>query len=67
MPTGGVTLATAADFIKAGAAAIGVGADLVDIGAMRAGQPQKVTESARAYIEAVRKARGRETIKGAVS
>lgn len=58
VPTGGVTLATAASFIKAGAAAIGVGADLVDIGAIRAGQPEKVTEAARAYIEVVRGARG---------
>ncbi len=57
VPTGGVTLATAGSFIKAGATAIGVGADLVDIGAIRAGQPQKVTDAARGYIEAVRKAR----------
>jgi len=64
---GGVTLATAAAFIKAGAAAIGVGADLVDIGAMRAGQPQKVTEAARAYVEAVRAARANETGRGAVN
>ncbi|HXT61891.1 MAG TPA: bifunctional 4-hydroxy-2-oxoglutarate aldolase/2-dehydro-3-deoxy-phosphogluconate aldolase [Pyrinomonadaceae bacterium] len=57
VPTGGVTLATAADFIQAGAAAIGVGADLVDVKAIRAGQAHKVTEAARAYVEAVRSAR----------
>jgi 2-dehydro-3-deoxyphosphogluconate aldolase / (4S)-4-hydroxy-2-oxoglutarate aldolase len=57
VPTGGVTLATAASFIQAGAAAIGVGADLVDVKAIRAGQAQKVTEAARAYVEAVRSAR----------
>lgn len=57
VPTGGVTLTTAESFIKAGAAAIGVGADLVDIKAIRAGQPEKVTEAARAYLEAVRQAR----------
>ncbi len=61
VPTGGVTLATAASFIAAGAAALGVGADLVDLKAIRSGQPEKVTESARAYVEAVRKARRRET------
>ncbi len=38
VPTGGVSLKTAADFIKAGAAALGVGADLVDIKAIREGQ-----------------------------
>jgi 2-dehydro-3-deoxyphosphogluconate aldolase / (4S)-4-hydroxy-2-oxoglutarate aldolase len=57
VPTGGVTLATAASFIQAGAAAIGVGADLVDVKAIRAGEAQKVTEAARAYVEAVRSAR----------
>ena len=63
VPTGGVTLATAADFIKAGAAAIGVGADLVDVKAIRAGQPEKVTAAARAYVEAVRAARS-EAVRG---
>jgi len=58
VPTGGVTLANAAGFIEAGAAALGVGADLVDIEAIRAGHPEKITRAARAYIEAVRSARG---------
>jgi 2-dehydro-3-deoxyphosphogluconate aldolase / (4S)-4-hydroxy-2-oxoglutarate aldolase len=58
VPTGGVTLATAAAFIQAGAAAIGVGTDLVDIPAIRSGQAEKVTKAARAYVEAVRTARG---------
>ena len=58
IPTGGVSLTTAASFIEAGAVALGVGADLVDTKAIRAGQPEKVTEAARAYIDAVRKARG---------
>jgi len=63
VPTGGVTLATAADFIKAGAAASGVGADLVDVKAIRAGHPEKVTAAARAYVEAVRAARS-EAVRG---
>lgn len=58
IPTGGVSLATAAEFIEAGALALGVGADLVDTKAIRAGQPEKVTEAARAYVAAVRAARG---------
>ncbi|HEX8889408.1 MAG TPA: bifunctional 2-keto-4-hydroxyglutarate aldolase/2-keto-3-deoxy-6-phosphogluconate aldolase [Pyrinomonadaceae bacterium] len=57
IPTGGVSLTTAAEFIQAGAFALGVGADLVDTKAIRAGQPEKVTEAARAYVAAVRDAR----------
>jgi 2-dehydro-3-deoxyphosphogluconate aldolase/(4S)-4-hydroxy-2-oxoglutarate aldolase len=58
IPTGGVSLATAAEFIQAGAFALGVGADLVNTKAIREGQPEKVTEAARAYVAAVRDARG---------
>jgi len=61
VPTGGVNLKTAASFIEAGAAAIGVGADLVDVEAIRAGQPEKITDAARAYVEAVRSARMQST------
>ena len=57
VPTGGVTLANAGAFIEAGAAAVGVGADLVDTKAIRAGQPEKITQAARAFIEAVSNAR----------
>jgi 2-dehydro-3-deoxyphosphogluconate aldolase/(4S)-4-hydroxy-2-oxoglutarate aldolase len=57
IPTGGVSLKTAADFIKAGASALGVGSDLVDTKALRAGEPEKVTQAARAYVKAVREAR----------
>src|SRR5256886_6928604 len=56
-PTGGVTLANAPDFIEAGAAAVGVGADLVDIKAIRPGQPEKITKAARDFVEAGSKAR----------
>ena len=58
VPTGGVSLKTAADFIKAGAAALGVGADLVDTKALREGQAQVITERARQFVEIVREARG---------
>lgn len=57
LPTGGVSLATAADFLKAGAFAIGVGSDLVDNDAIRRGQPEIITENARKYVEIVRKTR----------
>jgi 2-dehydro-3-deoxyphosphogluconate aldolase / (4S)-4-hydroxy-2-oxoglutarate aldolase len=57
VPTGGVSLKTAADFIKAGAAALGVGADLVDLKAIREGQAAVITERARQFVEIVRQAR----------
>lgn len=59
IPTGGVSPATAEEFIKAGAFALGVGTDLVDTEAIRAGQAHKVTEAARSYLELVRVARSR--------
>lgn len=58
IPTGGVSLSTAADFIKAGASALGVGTDLVDVKAIRAGEAHVVTERARQFVQIVREARG---------
>lgn len=57
IPTGGVTLQTAADFIRAGARALGVGSDLVNLAAVDAGNPQKITETARAYLQVLADAR----------
>lgn len=57
IPTGGVSLKTAADFIKAGARALGVGTDLVDVKAIRAGDAHVVTERAREFVRIVREAR----------
>lgn len=57
IPTGGVSLTTAADFIKAGASALGVGTDLVDVKALRAGQANLITERAKQFLEIVREAR----------
>jgi 2-dehydro-3-deoxyphosphogluconate aldolase / (4S)-4-hydroxy-2-oxoglutarate aldolase len=57
IPTGGVTLQTAADFLKAGARALGVGTDLVNVAAIAEGKPEIVTKAARAYLEAIRTAR----------
>jgi 2-dehydro-3-deoxyphosphogluconate aldolase / (4S)-4-hydroxy-2-oxoglutarate aldolase len=58
IPTGGVNLQTAADFIKAGATALGVGADLVDLKALREGKSALLTERAQKLVEIVRIARG---------
>lgn len=53
MPTGGVSCETIAYFFAAGAIAVGVGADLVDIKAIRAGDSQSIAEKARKYLEIV--------------
>ena len=57
IPTGGVTLQTAPDFLKAGARALGVGTDLVNATAIAEGKPDLITNTARAYLEAIRTAR----------
>ena len=57
VPTGGVSLKTAADFIKAGASALGVGTELVDLKAIRDRQPQVITERAREFVRIVQDAR----------
>jgi 2-dehydro-3-deoxyphosphogluconate aldolase / (4S)-4-hydroxy-2-oxoglutarate aldolase len=58
IPTGGVSLATAKEFLEAGAFALGVGADLVDVKAIAKGTPETITESARKYLAIVREFRG---------
>ena len=57
IPTGGVSLATAAEFIKAGAEAVGVGADLVNLNALRRERANEITEAAREYLRIVAEAR----------
>jgi 2-dehydro-3-deoxyphosphogluconate aldolase / (4S)-4-hydroxy-2-oxoglutarate aldolase len=57
IPTGGVTLQTAESFIKAGARALGIGADLVNLAAIDAGKPETITETARAFLKVVADAR----------
>ena len=50
--------ATAAEFLEAGAFALGVGADLVDLKAIVKGTPETITENARKYLAIVRSVRG---------
>jgi 2-dehydro-3-deoxyphosphogluconate aldolase/(4S)-4-hydroxy-2-oxoglutarate aldolase len=57
IPTGGVTLQTAESFIKAGARALGVGSDLVNLAAVDQGHPETITEAARAYLKVLADAR----------
>ena len=57
IPTGGVSLSTAEDFLQAGAFALGVGGDLVDHRAMSEGRAHEVTAGAKKYLEIVKKFR----------
>ncbi len=57
IPTGGVSLATAEEFLAAGAFALGVGGDLVDAKAARDGRTSVITENAQKYISIVKKFR----------
>jgi 2-dehydro-3-deoxyphosphogluconate aldolase/(4S)-4-hydroxy-2-oxoglutarate aldolase len=57
IPTGGVTLQTAESFLRAGARALGVGSDLVNLAAIDAGKPETITETARAYLKVLAEAR----------
>jgi 2-dehydro-3-deoxyphosphogluconate aldolase/(4S)-4-hydroxy-2-oxoglutarate aldolase len=57
MPTGGVNLSTAKDFLAAGAVALGVGSELVDINAVKDGRADVLTERAKEFVAAVAAAR----------
>ena len=57
VPTGGVNLNTAGEFIEAGAAALGVGRELVQAEALKAGKPEIIVENARKFLAAVNQAR----------
>lgn len=57
MPTGGVDLTTATEFLKAGAVCLGVGGQLVDPKAVAAGDFARITATARQYVEIVKRHR----------
>jgi len=57
VPTGGVNLNTAAEFIEAGAAALGVGSELVQSEALKQGKKEVIVENARKFLSAVKDAR----------
>jgi 2-dehydro-3-deoxyphosphogluconate aldolase/(4S)-4-hydroxy-2-oxoglutarate aldolase len=57
MPTGGVSLDNAADWIRAGAVAIGGGGALVDPALVAAGDYAAITDRAKRFVERVRNAR----------
>jgi 2-dehydro-3-deoxyphosphogluconate aldolase/(4S)-4-hydroxy-2-oxoglutarate aldolase len=57
IPTGGVSASNAADYIAAGAFALGVGGDLINAAALREWNLAKITQAAHELVEAVRAAR----------
>ena len=59
IPTGGVSLTTAAAYIAAGASALGVGGDLISEAELTAGNHAQITSNARQFVAAVREARGK--------
>jgi 2-dehydro-3-deoxyphosphogluconate aldolase/(4S)-4-hydroxy-2-oxoglutarate aldolase len=58
VPTGGVNLETAADFLCAGASALGIGGELISAAALKTGNWDAITETARHFVAIVRQARG---------
>ncbi len=57
IPTGGVSLDNAADFILAGAEALGVGGEFLSASALKAGRTNEITEAARRFVAVVCEAR----------
>ena len=58
VPTGGVNLNTLAEYLRAGAAAVGVGGELVSAAALKSGNTAAITESARKYVAVFQAERG---------
>jgi 2-dehydro-3-deoxyphosphogluconate aldolase/(4S)-4-hydroxy-2-oxoglutarate aldolase len=59
VPTGGVNLANAAEFIEAGVAALGVGGECVQADALKAKKPEIIVENARKFLAIVKETRAR--------
>jgi 2-dehydro-3-deoxyphosphogluconate aldolase/(4S)-4-hydroxy-2-oxoglutarate aldolase len=58
VPTGGVNLETATDYIKAGVAALGVGGELVQKQALQCRNGELLRRLAEEFVELVKRARG---------
>jgi 2-dehydro-3-deoxyphosphogluconate aldolase / (4S)-4-hydroxy-2-oxoglutarate aldolase len=59
VPTGGVNLNTAAEFLEAGSVALGVGGELVQSAALKAGKPDLIVEAAQLLLAIVKETRSR--------
>jgi len=65
IPTGGVNLETAAELIRAGSEALGIGGELVSGAALAAGDTKSITEAARKYVGIVQETRKQISLKTA--
>jgi 2-dehydro-3-deoxyphosphogluconate aldolase/(4S)-4-hydroxy-2-oxoglutarate aldolase len=61
VPTGGVNLETAADYIRAGSAALGVGGELILKKALQERKPELISELAARYVQTIQEARTQAT------
>jgi 2-dehydro-3-deoxyphosphogluconate aldolase/(4S)-4-hydroxy-2-oxoglutarate aldolase len=57
IPTGGVNLNTAAEFLEAGSVALGIGGELVQAEALKANKPEIIAENARKFLAIVKHTR----------
>ena len=57
IPTGGVNLNTAAEFLEAGCVALGIGGELVQAEALKANKPEIIAENARKFLAIVKHTR----------
>jgi 2-dehydro-3-deoxyphosphogluconate aldolase / (4S)-4-hydroxy-2-oxoglutarate aldolase len=57
VPTGGVNLKTAVQFLEAGASALGVGSELISTSALKSGETGIITSLAREYMALLRNKR----------
>jgi 2-dehydro-3-deoxyphosphogluconate aldolase/(4S)-4-hydroxy-2-oxoglutarate aldolase len=57
VPTGGVTLEIAADFIRAGADALGIGGELVSSAVLKSGDGSEITRTARHFLDVIAEAK----------
>jgi 2-dehydro-3-deoxyphosphogluconate aldolase / (4S)-4-hydroxy-2-oxoglutarate aldolase len=61
IPTGGVNLQTAAEFLEAGAAALGIGGELVHPGHLKSGNTEAIVDAARMFVAIVKETREKKT------
>lgn len=59
LPTGGVNLETLPDFVRAGAAAVGLGSALINDSVLRSSNLSEIREQAEAYVECMQSARAK--------
>jgi 2-dehydro-3-deoxyphosphogluconate aldolase/(4S)-4-hydroxy-2-oxoglutarate aldolase len=67
IPTGGVNFSNVAEYLTAGAFAIGAGSDLIDPAALRSGDYLRISQAARELIEAIRRWRVQRETKEALA